>query len=222
MPARQLARSGRGRRKRLFPVSDAASRQIHPRAERRRRSASEARFSSAILALGWTTTRVPRKRQTGCPHQQHAGAAGAGSRPVVPHAPTANGRTEDRRALEPDESRGDDARLDFGRDANSSLDPHPEEVCAAGRLEWRGPIRERSDAVLRGSKRRRPGLVLRDATPSPLRASARLLRTRIEVGSRGCLTIESEKGRRPLPKAVIARMIGGCNRWQMAAACDVQ
>ena len=42
MPARQLARSGRGRRKRQFPVSDAASRKIHSRAERRRRSASEA------------------------------------------------------------------------------------------------------------------------------------------------------------------------------------
>src|SRR4030095_2413955 len=42
MPARQLARSGRGRPKRQFPVSDAASRKIHSRAERRRRSASEA------------------------------------------------------------------------------------------------------------------------------------------------------------------------------------
>ena len=42
MPARQLARSGRGRRKRQFPVSDAASRKIHSRAERGRRSASEA------------------------------------------------------------------------------------------------------------------------------------------------------------------------------------
>jgi hypothetical protein len=52
MPARQLARSGRGRRKRQFPVSDAASRKIHSRAERRRRSASEARFSSTIFGVG--------------------------------------------------------------------------------------------------------------------------------------------------------------------------
>jgi hypothetical protein len=52
MPVRQLARSGRGRRKRQFPVSDAASRKIHSRAERRRRSASEARFSSTIFGVG--------------------------------------------------------------------------------------------------------------------------------------------------------------------------
>ena len=43
-------------------------------------------------ALGWTTARVPsRKRHAGCPHPNHAGAAGAGFRPVVPHAPTGKG-----------------------------------------------------------------------------------------------------------------------------------
>ena len=43
-------------------------------------------------ALGWTTARVPsRKRHAGCPHPNHAGAAGAGSRPAVPHAPTGKG-----------------------------------------------------------------------------------------------------------------------------------
>ena len=98
MPARQLARSGRGRRKRQFPVSDAASRKIHPRAERRRRSASEARFSPPVSSnTGWTTARVPRKRHAGCPYQQHAGAAGAVKRPVVPHAPSRAMRNRDDR-----------------------------------------------------------------------------------------------------------------------------
>ena len=69
MPARQLARSGRGRRKRQFPVSDAASRKIHPRAERRRRSASEARFSSHARRRGAGPPPVCR-RHAGCPHQQ--------------------------------------------------------------------------------------------------------------------------------------------------------
>ena len=40
-------------------------------------------------ALGWATARVSRKRHAGCPHPNHAGAAGAVKRPVVPHAPTA-------------------------------------------------------------------------------------------------------------------------------------
>ena len=70
----------------------------------------------------------------------HAGAAGAAFRPVVPHAPTRGDEEQNnRQALGPDQTRGDDVRLDFGRDANSSLDPHPEEACAAGRLEGRGP-----------------------------------------------------------------------------------
>ena len=61
-------------------------------------------------ALGWTTARVPsRKRHAGCPHPNHAGAAGAVFRPVVPHAPTGKKEQEDRRALGPDETRGDDA-----------------------------------------------------------------------------------------------------------------
>src|SRR4030095_9652151 len=74
MPARQLARSGRGRRKRQFPVSDAASRKIHSRAERRRRSASE-----AVCCC-----RVPKAHGS---HVLAHGAAGAVKRPVVPHAP---------------------------------------------------------------------------------------------------------------------------------------
>ena len=90
MPARQLARSGRGRRKRQFPVSDAASRKIHPRAERRRRSASEARFSSTIFGVG--LGHCPCTAKSGMRDarmQTRAGAAGAVKRPVVPHAPTA-------------------------------------------------------------------------------------------------------------------------------------
>ena len=107
MPARQLARSGRGRRKRQFPVSDAASRKIHPRAERRRRSASEARFSPPVSSnTGWTTARVPRKRHAGCPYQQHAGAAGAVKRPVVPHAPWAQGRNRRPANPEPEMNEG--------------------------------------------------------------------------------------------------------------------
>ena len=156
-------------------------------------------------ALGWATARVPRKRHAGCPHPTHAGAAGAVKRPVVPHAPTGEMRNRiDRQALGPDQTRGDDARPDFGRDANSSLDPHPEEACAAGRLEGRGPTsgdavlrthrrakRRRSSNGDRRAKRRRSSNgygeqatrectehgILRDATPSPLRAAARLLRS---------------------------------------------
>jgi hypothetical protein len=89
IPARQLARSGRGRRKRQFPVSDAASRKIHPRAERRRGSASEARFSSTIFGVGLDHRSCTAKAACGLPALTHAGAAGAVKRPVVPHAPWA-------------------------------------------------------------------------------------------------------------------------------------
>ena len=45
------------------------------------------------------------------------GAAGAVNRPVVPHAPCRgkpeDKEREDRRALEPDKPRGDDARLNL-------------------------------------------------------------------------------------------------------------
>jgi len=44
-------------------------------------------------------------------HVSAHGAAGAVKRPVVPHAPSANKEQEDRQALGPDETRGDDARL---------------------------------------------------------------------------------------------------------------
>ena len=110
-----------------------------------------ARFSPTIFGVGLGHCPVPsRKRHAGCPHPNHAGAAGAVKRPVVPHAPTGEMRNRiDRQALGPDETRGDDARPDFGRDANSSLDPHPEEACAAAVSKGEAPIRERSDAVLR-------------------------------------------------------------------------
>ena len=61
-------------------------------------------------ALGWATARVPsRKRHAGCPHPNHAGAAGAVKRPVVPHAPTGKGTK--RRPASPGagQTRGDDA-----------------------------------------------------------------------------------------------------------------
>jgi len=70
MPARQLARFGRGRRKRQFLVSDAANRKIHSRAERRRRSASKARFSSHARRRWAGPPPVCRARHAGCPHQQ--------------------------------------------------------------------------------------------------------------------------------------------------------
>jgi hypothetical protein len=56
--------------------------QIHPRAERWRRTSSVARFGSA---MGWTTARVPKA--CGMPVSKNAGAAGAVFRPAVPHAP---------------------------------------------------------------------------------------------------------------------------------------
>ena len=86
MPARQLARSGRGRRKRQFPVSDAASRKVHPRAERRRIAASVAVFA---VCFQHTEPCAPAH-----------GAAGAVKRPVVPHAPP--GKEDKRRPANPE------------------------------------------------------------------------------------------------------------------------
>src|SRR4030095_15128325 len=74
MPARPRRRPGRGGPKRQLPVSDAASRKIHSRAERRRRSASEAVVVAVCFAHG--------------SHVLAHGAAGAVKRPVVPHAPS--------------------------------------------------------------------------------------------------------------------------------------
>src|SRR5262249_9558782 len=55
------------------------------------------------------------ERHTGYPHPNNAGAAGAVKRPVVPHAPTAKRNKDDRRALGPEATRGDDARLCVAR-----------------------------------------------------------------------------------------------------------
>ena len=81
MPARQLARSGRGRRKRQFPVSDAASRKIHPRAERRRRSASEARFSSHARRRGAGPPPVCRESGIRAARINNCGRRGRGETP---------------------------------------------------------------------------------------------------------------------------------------------
>ena len=88
MSGRQLARTGARRRQRQ-PLGHAASRKVHSRAERRRRSASEARFSSTIFGVGLGHCPCAAKAACGLPAcQTHAGAAGAVKRPVVPHAPT--------------------------------------------------------------------------------------------------------------------------------------
>jgi hypothetical protein len=101
MPARQLARSGRGRHKRQFPVSDAASRKVH----RVRNAGDEplprpgsARRSSAS---GWTTARVPRKRHAGCPYANTCGRRGRGETPcrsARPYGENGTGMTGEPRA----------------------------------------------------------------------------------------------------------------------------
>ena len=97
MPARQLARFGRGRRKRQFPVSDAASRKIHSRAERRRRSASE-----AVVVAVCESTRRP------CARTWRRGRGETPCRSARSYGGKRN--RNDRHALGPDETRGDDAR----------------------------------------------------------------------------------------------------------------
>ena len=62
-------------------------------------------------ALGWTTARVPRKRHAGCPHPNHAGAAGAVKRPSFRTPLRGDEEQEDRRALGPDQTHGAMARV---------------------------------------------------------------------------------------------------------------
>ena len=117
MSGRQLARTGTRRHKRRL-LGHAASRKVHPRAERRRVPASVAgcldRTAAPPYALTSSGCSVLRHRAPCVPIGVSAahGAAGAVKHPVVPHAPSGEEETrEDRRALEPDKNRGDDARL---------------------------------------------------------------------------------------------------------------
>ena len=73
--------------------------QIHPRAERWRRTSSVARFGSA---MGWTTARVPQKH-AGCPYQNMRAprARFSPSRSARPFRGKRN--KESRQALGPDE-----------------------------------------------------------------------------------------------------------------------
>ena len=92
MHVRATARTNGGASAPVTTPGTCSKPQIHPRAERRRRSASEARFSSTIFGVGLGHCPcASRKRHAGCPHPNHAGAAGAANRPVVPHAPTGKG-----------------------------------------------------------------------------------------------------------------------------------
>ena len=67
------------------------------------------RFSSTIFGVG-LDHRPCADGMRDARIQNSAGAAGAVKRPVVPHAPWGDEEQDDRRALEPDKTWGDDAR----------------------------------------------------------------------------------------------------------------
>ena len=117
-------------------------------------------------ALGWATARVPRKRHAGCPHQTHAGAAGAVKRPVVPHAPWGDEEQEDRRS--PGAGRNDGAMTHvrthrspdcisglFGNRSNSERRMRvPRAIATSGRLSLRVEL-PRSLALIRATREAR-------------------------------------------------------------------
>ena len=113
MSGRQLARTGARRRQRQ-PLGHAASRKVHSRAERRRRSASTARFSPTIFGVGLDHCPCAvAKTAGGLPASKPCGRRGRGETPCCSARPYGGDEEQDnRQALGPDETRGDGARPD--------------------------------------------------------------------------------------------------------------
>jgi hypothetical protein len=114
-----------------FPISDAASRKVHSRAERWRGAAFEARFGLSDQAG------PPSVCRTACGMPAcKAGAAGAVNRQVFRTPSWAKEGERREKATghpEPELKRGDDACLGPWLTRGHNLNPHPEEVCVARR-----------------------------------------------------------------------------------------
>ena len=127
MSGRQLARTGARRRKRQ-PLGHGANREIHSRAERRRRTASEARFSSTIYGVGLDHCPCAAKAACGMPASKQCGRRGRGETPCRSARPFGQGKATGDRRTPSRTGRGAMTCVWASAEPRTHhLNPHPEE-----------------------------------------------------------------------------------------------